>query len=219
MFKRTYAIIVIVVSLLVLSACGSPPVIQQNDGGAIIVQPDTPYAVEQPIVGEVDALCQGYSKVVNDVNFSLLTLPRWIRSAFRNSGWQLKVVDYDLATVDYEGEFAEGDVLGSTAYRDREIRILDEPKAAINAPIHEFGHWLDWYLGYPTMSDEEYLLIYNEEQEQYRSSFGPTCSWSEQEFFAEGFWCYWKSPESLKKVCPQFHGYLANKLAEIKAAQ
>lgn len=198
--------------LLVTSSCA----VQVDVPSEETPPSNLPYSLMEPIQMDVDALCQGEGKVVDSVNFTLLTLPRWIRKSFQDTGWSIMVVDYDLATVDYAGYFAPGDVLGSTIYKDREIRILNEPKASVNAPIHEFGHWLDWILGYPTMSGEEYLRIYEEEQDAYMTHFGPACSWNEQEFLAEGFWCYWKSPEALRKVCPQLYQYLNDNLNMLK---
>lgn len=213
--KRSFLVLSLSLFCLLLAGCSQDASTQDDTDQQV----DTPYTSEASEDVSVDALCQGEDDVVESVNFTLLTLPRWVRTAFKDSGWSILVVDYDIAEVDYEGAFTAGDVLGSTAYKDREIRILDEPKAAVNAPIHEFGHWLDWVLGYPTMSDEEYLSIYEEEQDDYKTNFGPSCSWNEQEFFAEGFWCYWKSPEALKKICPKFHQYLTVNLNELKAQQ
>lgn len=205
-------------TVLVLSGCSGQQVIQVPTN--VSARPgvsDSPYASVTKTISP-DSLCQGDSEVAGAVNQTLLTLPRWIRQAFTDSGWEMLVVDYDLATVDYAGQFQEGDVLGSTAYKDRQVRILDNAKAAINSPIHEFGHWLDWLVGSPSMYDNLYLDIYASEAESYREAFSPVCTWNEQEFFAEGFWCYWKSPEMLKKVCPKFHSFLSDLLREAKEA-
>lgn len=213
-----YKLLVILLVMFVLSGCGeqrhhqvstSPP-----SGSEV---PDSPYA-SVARDAQPDDLCQGDSEVADAVNQTLLTLPRWIRQAFIDSGWEMLVVDYDLATVDYAGQFKEGDVLASTAYKDRQVRILDNTKAAINSPVHEFGHWVDWLVGFPSMYDKVYLDIYAGEAEDYREAFSPVCAWNEQEFFAEGFWCYWKSPEMLKKVCPEFHSFLSDLLKEAREA-
>ncbi len=184
-----------------------------NNG--IAIQSSSPYAVE-PLDYSVDALCQGPEEMSNRVNTSLLVLPRWIRLGFQDSQWSISVVDYDIATEDYEGKFMAGDVLGSTEYKERRIKILNDYKAAVNAPIHEMGHWFDWYIGFPSINSEDYLQIYEQEEQLYKDTFGPTCSWDEHEFFAEGFWCYWRSPEALKKACPEFYSYLTDQLDTAK---
>lgn len=172
---------------------------------------DVPFALDVP---EVDAtsLCYGEegtdSTVVDAVNTTLLVLPRWVRSAFLDSGWTMCVVSYDIAVEDYGEQYKEGLVYGSTSYKYRVIKIQNELRAAANAPIHEFGHWLDAQLGYPSLYSEEFLQIFEEEGELYRSSFSPTCNWDAQEFLAEGFWCYWKSPRLLRKSCPSFHSFI-----------
>ncbi|WP_289743566.1 hypothetical protein [uncultured Duncaniella sp.] len=156
--------------------------------------------------------------VASAVNNTLLLLPRWVRQAFGLSGWSMKVVPYDIASADYADRFEAGNVLGSTAYKDRVIKIQNDMRAAANYPIHEMGHWLDNYMGHPTLNDSNFAAIYELEQQAYKDTFGPTCSWGVSEFFAEGFWCYWKSPRALSRACPEFYAYLENLLsdAEVK---
>lgn len=184
--------------------------------------PDSPYAVAETILPaiEPDHLCSAQENASQDiaeaVNSQLLITPRWLRVAFCESGWKMQVVPYDIATEDYPGEFLPGDVLASTSYRDSLIKVLNQRQAAATAPVHELGHWLDSMLGYPTLNDEEYQRIYEEEGQAYRDAYGPACSWNSQEFFAEGFWCYWKSPSSLRRNCPLFYNYLTRCLNEVK---
>lgn len=149
-----------------------------------------PFAVDQSAVS-ADAICVGEegtdSEVVDSVNKALLATPRWLRNMFVNSGWEMKVVNYDIATVDYDGKFDEGMVYGSTSYLNRTIKILNDMKASANSPIHEFGHWFDSRLGYPSFYSEGFKSIYEAESDSYKEAFGPTCSWDRHEFLAEGF--------------------------------
>ena len=91
---------------------------------------------------------------------------------------------------------------------------IDDMRAAANYPIHEMGHWLDNYMGHPTLNDSNFAAVYEREQQAYKDTFGPTCSWGVSEFFAEGFWCYWKSPRALSRACPEFYTYLENLLSD-----
>lgn len=172
---------------------------------------DAPFAWDPPEV-DITSLCYGEegtdTSVVDAVNTTLLTLPRWIRGAFLDSGWSMCVVPYDIATSDYGEQYKEGLVYGSTSYKHGIIKIQNDLRAAANAPIHELGHWLDSQLGYPTLYSEEFLQIFDDEGELYRSGFSPTCNWDAQEFLAEGFWCYWKSPRLLQKTCPSLHSFI-----------
>lgn len=180
---------------------------------------DAPFAVT-PLLVTADRVCYGEegtdSSVVMSVNTSLLTLPRWIREAFLTSGWEMCVVPYDIATEDYDDQFEEGQVYGSTSYKNHTIKILNDIKAAANSPIHEFGHWLDAQLGYSSLYSDDFLQLYEDEGELYRSTFGPTCSWDAHEFIAEGFWCYWKSPRALSRACPGFYSFIETSLDSLK---
>lgn len=182
--------------------------------------PDYPGDSPCAVISE-DSICTGEegadASVVDAANLKLLILPRWLRQTFLASGWTMVVVPYDIADQDYAGEFDTGTVLGSTSYKFHVIKIQNTKGAAAYSPIHEMGHWLDAYTGYPTLTDPEYAVIYEEESEQYRGTFGPTCSWGYPEFFAEGFWCYWHSPNALRRACPAFCTYLESKLNEAEA--
>lgn len=209
-----------VLLLLLLSGCQSH---SEHPEGPLIAATDSPYAVrieDPPAVVDANLICtaqEGASQEIADaVNTQLLSTPRWLREFFIKSGWSMQIVPYDIATEDYSDKFEPGSVLASTAYKAKIIKVLNERNAAANAPIHELGHWLDSVSGYPTLNDTEYQRIYEAEGQSYRNTFGPSCSWDSQEFFAEGFWCYWKSPSSLRKSCPQFYEYLENCLLEVQ---
>ncbi len=213
--------VLFIVSALLSTCCAgcrtANPATEQQDWSV-------PYAVEESRSPELiqrpdpDTICGGEERVnqevVDAVNRQLLQLPRWLRQAFLKSGWSMTVVSYDIATVDYASEFEPGTVFGSTSYKAHSIKILNTMRAAANSPLHEMGHWLDSYSQYPTLNDEVYQKIYDAEGEQYRATFGPGCSWDAQEFFAEGFRCYWRSPMLLSKTCPQFYSYLESVLLE-----
>lgn len=206
--------------LLLLPGCQSHP---EHLESPLVAATDSPYAVrieDHTAVVDANLICtaqEGASQEIADaVNTQLLSTPRWLREFFIKSGWSMQVVPYDIATEDYPDKFEPGAVLASTAYKAKLIKVLNERNAAANAPIHELGHWLDSILGYPTLNDVEYQRIYEAEGQSYRNTFGPSCSWDNQEFFAEGFWCYWKSPSSLRKACPQFYGYLKDCLLEVQ---
>lgn len=208
------------VAALVLALCSgcnfyAMPVVTETFTVASSTPPDSPSAVEtQSLL--TDDICYGEEgtdgTVVSAVNRQLLLVPRWLREAFVQSGWSMSVVGYDIATEDYPGEFEAGTVFGSTSYSNRHIKILNTIRAASNSPIHEMGHWLDCYTQYPTLNDEDYQRIFEEENGAYRNSFGPECSWGPQEFFAEGFWCYWRSPGLLRRTCPKFYSFMENTL-------
>lgn len=183
-----------------------------------VVIPETSYF----LIVDDTKLCYGEEDtdplVCEAVNNTLLQVPRWIRQAFIKSGWEMKVVAYDIATEDYGDTHNAGAVRGSTSYKSKVVKIQNTMLAAASTPIHELGHWLDAYCGYVTFYDETFASIWEEEGEVYKNTFGPSCAWSAQEFFAEGFWCYWRSPSSLKEACPRFYCYLEQQLVVAETA-
>lgn len=232
---KRYALVACALLCLLTVACGqepsTPPKVDAVENAPLqpaveaeAPQPpdSTPFAFSTENA-TADRVCIGADdvdkEVVDAVNTTLLALPRWFRSAFVESGWSMQVVSYDLATTDYEGQFEEGLVYGSTAYSARQIKIQNDIKAAAASPIHECGHWFDATLGYPTLYSEEFNLIYEKEGVVYLQAFGPTCSWNIHEFLAEGFWCYWKSPVALQKACPSLYNFIVERLSLLESGE
>ncbi len=219
----------VAVSILTIAICLTAPnsllATELVDEPIATESPGFSDEVETPVLQQspyVDGICfteKGADKSnASIVNKRLLAVPRWLRQAFVEDGWRIGVVSYDIAMKDYGETHEEGTVLGSTAYGEKMIKILNTSRAATYSPVHEFGHWLDAFVGFPTLNSKIFNKVWEEEGETYFQSYGPQCEWNIHEFFAEGFCIYWSSPVSLQKNCPQFYNFLKEVLerAEVK---
>ena len=156
-----------------------------------------------------DGVNQG---IVQEVNKQLLIVPEDMRELFVNSGWSIIATSVDLNKEYYDGEFSS--VLGSTSYKKSEISISNSLEAADDATLHEFGHWVDWYLNFPSNS-EVLKKIYNEEQETFYSKFNLSMHWDEKEFFAEGFNRFYTDRMRLERVAPKLYAYMSSALHDL----
>lgn len=153
---------------------------------------------------------RGVSKnIVDLVNKQLLLIPSDLLEDFSRSGWSMIATEEDLNDKFYEGEFDA--VYGSTSYDNHEVSIANSVEAATDAPLHEFGHWLDWYLNYPSGS-ALFQSIYEEENKQFYSRFGLHMHWDEKEFFAEGFDKFFTDRLKLETASPKLYSYMADTL-------
>ena len=158
---------------------------------------------------EILSICKGTGVnqgIIKEVNKQLLIVPEDMRDLFINSGWSMVVTSEDLNEKYYNGEFRE--VLGSTSYENSEISISDSLQAADDATLHEFGHWVDWYLNSPSDS-EVFKEIYKKEQENFYSKFNLPMHWNEKEFFAEAFDRFYTDRIRLEKIAPELYSYMA----------
>ena len=146
------------------------------------------------------------SKYADMVEAELNWIPSSLRSKFVESGWHIYVTDENLAR-NYYGD-SKAKIFGSTFYTKDLILMSDSELAIKAATIHEFGHWLDDYLGYAS-SSRDFTAIHSSE----KISFLRMINWSynvdtASEYFAQAFNYYIKYPACLKKAAPQTYAYI-----------
>ena len=159
-------------------------------------------------------LCKGDgvgSSLVDQVNQSLDVIPEYYIDAFVNRGWELYCTSVDLNTKYYDGEYES--VEGSTSYIDEVIYIQGNLKSAMDAPVHEFGHWFDWYNGYASQSDE-FLYLYGKYGDNFADVFDLKIHWDERELFSESFSAYYLNRLELRENFPEIYKYMDDLVLE-----
>lgn len=174
-----------------------------NNQGYILENSITYGKVSYPTICKGDGVNKG---IVDEVNKQLLIIPDNLRKLFQESGWSMVATNEDLNEKYYNGEF--NSVSGSTSYKEHEVSISDSEEAAEDATLHEFGHWFNWYLNYPSNS-EVFLEIYNKENKTFYSEFNLSIHWDEREFFAEGFDRFYTDRLKLESVSPELYSYMS----------
>lgn len=146
---------------------------------------------------------------VDAVNRELGKAPANVLQAFTNSGWSFHVTPMNIDGVYFGGQY--GAVMGVTVYDAKTIYLEDRTDAVQEAALHELGHFVDCYLGYPS----DTLGTYDAEAGSYCSYFGVDFYWDRKEFYADSFWKYLTAPNDLKACAPQMYGYWAETLPAI----
>ena len=157
-------------------------------------------------VSNID-ICKKFG-IMNDawvdmVDDQLSLIDPEIIKSFCNSDFD---ISKDVRTV---SGYEEGVILGQTDYQKRRIYINQTYEAVESAPIHEIGHWFDYYIDFPSCS-KEFEEIFEKEGETFQDVFynpiGEDCD--AQEMFAEGFELYYTDTIQLYKKCPELYNYL-----------
>lgn len=164
-------------------------------------------------VSNID-ICKKFG-IMNDawvdmVDDQLSLIDPEIIKSFCNSDFDIYVSNIDIAKdVRTVSGYEEGVILGQTDYQKRRIYINQTYEAVESAPIHEIGHWFDYYIDFPSCS-EEFEEIFEKEGETFQDVFynpiGEDCD--AQEMFAEGFELYYTDTIQLYKKCPELYNYL-----------
>lgn len=151
--------------------------------------------------------------VMNDawpdmVNDELWVIDDQILNAFANSDFDIYVSNIDIAKDMNIGE-ENGMILGETNMQTKRIYINQTEEAVHSAPVHEIGHWFDYYRDYPSLSSE-FEEIFEKEGETFRDVFyDPIADECDaQEMFAEGFYLYYTDSDHLFMECPDLYCYL-----------
>lgn len=137
--------------------------------------------------------------IVAIVNQQLALLPPYLQDAFVREGWGIYVTDKNIGQTYYKGKYNQ--VMATTNYEEQRILIESRSDAASQSPIHEIGHWFDFYVGLPSYTDT-FKSIYQSESASFIRTYGSDCVRDEMEFFAEGFWQYIIDPGRLKAASP-----------------
>lgn len=154
------------------------------------------------------ALCQNEgvgASWVTAVNDQLRAVPAALREQFQNQGWRMYCTTKNLDRSYFGGQF--GAVMGVTLYDDRLIYIEDRNDAVTEAPVHEFGHYYDYSLGFISHKGT-FGSIFRAEQQAFRRAYGVPGYFNEEELFAEAFWRYLTTDKAaFQAAVPQLYGF------------
>lgn len=136
---------------------------------------------------------------INDYLLALRQMPEPMLAAFNAAGWTYRI-DFD-----YISELSKQlnmNCIGATNYSQKTIYISEA-----SATLHEFGHFLDWMLGFPAEHEQLYLA------EAQNSGLRDYAKTNAREYFADCF-DYWithgsnsEMMEHLRKNTPQTWAY------------
>ena len=137
---------------------------------------------------------------VNDFLLKLRKLPEQVLDAFNVAGWTY-CIDFD-----YMGGLSKKlnmSCIGATNYSQKTIYLSDA-----SATLHEFGHFLDWRLGFPVEHEHLYLA------EAQNSGLRDYAKTNAIEYFADCF-DYWitysadkKRMDDFRDAAPQTYAYM-----------
>ena len=136
---------------------------------------------------------------INDYLLALRQVPEPLLAAFNAAGWTY-CIDFD-----YMGGLSKKlnmSCIGATNYSRTTIYLSEA-----SATLHEFGHFLDWTLGFPAEHEQLYLA---EAQNSGLRNYAKT---NAREYFADSF-AYWiaysgseKRMEIFRNAAPQTWAY------------
>lgn len=137
---------------------------------------------------------------INDYLLALRQVPEPVLAAFNAAGWTYRI-DFD-----YISELSKQlnmSCIGATSYGQKTIYISEA-----SATLHEFGHFLDYALGFPAEHERLYLA------ESQNSSLRDYAKTNSREFFADCF-VYWitysadkKRMDDFRDAAPQTYAYM-----------
>lgn len=151
------------------------------------------FRIEEPPVPVTLVNAAGVN--VNDFLLELRKLPKQVLDAFNAAGWTY-CIDFD-----YMGGLSKKlnmSCIGATSYSRKTIYLSEA-----SATLHEFGHFLDWMLGFPAEHEQLYLA---EAQNSGLRNYAKT---NAREYFADSFaYCIIHGNDSemmksLRKNAPQ----------------
>ena len=137
---------------------------------------------------------------INDYLLALRQVPEPMLAAFNAAGWTYRI-DFD-----YISELSKQlnmSCIGATNYSQKTIYLSDA-----SATLHEFGHFLDWQLGFPAEHERLYLA------EVQNSGLRDYAKTNAGEYFADCF-DYWitysadkKRMDDFRDAAPQTYAYM-----------
>lgn len=139
---------------------------------------------------------------LNTYLVELNRVPQPILSAFHLDGWSFRIDSEHLADISH----GVGSCVGATAYTERAIYVSES-----QATLHEFGHFLDSQLGFPSGK----IGIFAEAKQSglFLRTYAQT---SEREYFAEVF-AFWvnsqgneKARSEFSQACPKTYQYFSD---------
>lgn len=158
---------------------------------------NTPYGIIESV--------EANPEYVEIAEQQLLLIPPQLMKSFINDGWKIKMENADLGKKYF---LDEGDTVRAFVNpNEKSIIIKNSENAAFFSVPHEFGHYLDIVMAYPSTTDE-FKEIYQEEVETFKCQrdFGDeTLLTDEGEFFAETFEYLLRNPS---KCTPRAREYV-----------
>ena len=156
------------------------------------------FRIEEPPVPVTLVNAAGVN--VNDYLLALRQVPEPVLATFNATGWTYRI-DFD-----YISELSKQlnmSCIGATSYGQKTIYISEA-----SATLHEFGHFLDYALGFPAEHERLYLA------ESQNSSLRDYAKTNSREFFADCF-VYWitysadkKRMDDFRDAAPQTYAYM-----------
>lgn len=140
---------------------------------------------------------------LNDYLLEIDQIPAPILDAFDDTGWE-----YHIDSAYLQDYSAEHDLscIGLTYYSTKRIYV-----GPASPTLHEFGHFLDWALGFPPVQEQ----LYQAEAQQSVRVLRDYSATNSHEYFAD-FFAYWirnsgraKQMELLKEAAPETYAYFA----------
>ena len=139
---------------------------------------------------------------LNSYLLELQKIPEPIRQAFAERGWQYTIDYAYLARLSEERDMS---CIGATNYGSRQITV-----SSAGVTIHEFGHFLDELMGFPSQTEG----FYQEESGTAAALLRPYALTNEREYFADCF-VYWityrdngKKMAAFQSAAPKTYAYL-----------
>ena len=159
------------------------------------------FTVAPPPILETIPLNNKEGVHLNSYLLELQKIPEPIRQAFAERGWQY-TIDYEyLARLSEERNMS---CIGATNYGSRQITV-----SSAGATVHEFGHFLDELMGFPSQAEG----FYQEESGTAAALLRPYALTNEREYFADCF-VYWltyrdnsKKMAALQSAAPRTYAY------------
>ena len=156
------------------------------------------FRIEEPPVPVTLVNAAGVN--INDYLLALRQVPEPVLAAFNAAGWTYRI-DFD-----YMGGLSKKlnmSCIGATNYSQKTIYLSDA-----SATLHEFGHFLDWRLGFPVEHEHLYLA------EAQNSGLRDYAKTNAIEYFADCF-DYWitysadkKRMDDFRDAAPQTYAYM-----------
>lgn len=136
------------------------------------------FTVAPPPILETIPLNNKEGVHLNSYLLELQKIPEPIRQAFAERGWQYTIDYAYLARLSEERNMS---CIGATNYGSRQITV-----SSAEATVHEFGHFLDELMGFPSQTEG----FYQEESGTAAALLRPYALTNEREYFADCF-VYW----------------------------
>lgn len=155
---------------------------------------DPPMMTQLPIVNEAGVNMNSFLR-------ELRRIPEPIMQEFQRLGWTYMVEFEHLAEL---GELYKTSCVGATNYSEKRIYVAEADSTA-----HEFGHFLDGYLGFPS----EHTSYYKNEAKAASAFLREYALTSSAEYYADYF-AYWlrchsdaNRAEQMQRLTPQTFAY------------